>query len=135
MADAVAIIIYEKDKILLQKRDSYAQKNPDLWGFFGGSLRDNENPLHGIKREIFEELAYQAKNPDLFFEMNLEGDGKKFFFIESYDTEQPLLLREGKAMQWFIAKELKDIEIVPHHKTVLLYFLNKKNSRERHESN
>lgn len=134
MANAVAVIIYRQNKILLQKRNSYAKKNPGLWGFFGGSLKNNEDVLQGLKREVFEELTYQLTNPELIYEINLPTDGKKIFFAEYYDDQQSMTLNEGEDMKWFTIEELGNIDIAPHHQAALSHFFAKKSPHGVHES-
>jgi len=33
---------------------------PGMWGFFGGSIEDGEDPKEAAMRELFEEIGYNA---------------------------------------------------------------------------
>ena len=70
---AVAIVLFDKKhKILLQHRTNNANRNPGIWGFFGGRIKPGESPLKALYREIWEELRYLLKAPFLF-EINTSG--------------------------------------------------------------
>ena len=43
--------------VLIQKRDSVAPVNPNLWAFFGGAGEKGETPANCLVREIEEELG------------------------------------------------------------------------------
>lgn len=60
-------ILYQEGKFLMQLRDDIATIfYPGHWGFFGGHLEPEETPEVGLKREIWEEIAYQLENPSFF---------------------------------------------------------------------
>ena len=57
--NASAVIIYNDNKVLLQKRDN--KKSifyPNYWGLFGGAKNQNENYKLTAIRELNEELNY-----------------------------------------------------------------------------
>ncbi|HDR7913887.1 TPA: NUDIX hydrolase [Bacillus wiedmannii] len=56
-----AIILNEKDEILLQLRTDF-----NRWGIIGGALEYNETLEDALKREVYEETGLSIKNPELF---------------------------------------------------------------------
>lgn len=62
LKEAVVILPYRNDKILLQLRDKKADIfYPGNWGFFGGSIEEEEAPIQSAKRELCEEIGYRPK--------------------------------------------------------------------------
>ena len=82
------IILYDKDyNFLLQKRTVNAYIMPGYWGFFGGGIDDNEDPLMTVIREAKEELSYNLKKPSLFFEQDIKLNnayGHQRIYIEEF---------------------------------------------------
>lgn len=54
---AVIAYLFYKDKLLMLKRST----EPKIWAPPGGHLRKGEDPLAGLKREIFEETGLNAQ--------------------------------------------------------------------------
>ncbi len=118
MKDGTAIILINEDKkILLQHRTNDAKNFPGTWSFFGGGMEKNETPLETIKRECFEELEYELKNPRLVLIKNLPTR-KIFLFIEKYDPLKKLTLREGQNMKWFKIEEISQVKNTFSEKTL-----------------
>lgn len=123
----VALILLHDDRkrLLLQHRTADAPRWPDYWGLFGGGLEENETPEEGLKREIFEELNYAVRNPRLFTSLYYEDDkyfGEKYYFIESYDTNQKLILNEGQDFKWVFLNEMSVLKIAPHNLDIIKKF-------------
>ncbi len=58
----VAVLPYRNDKVLMQLRDEKPTiVYPGNWGFFGGDIDPGEKPIQGAKRELYEEIKYEAK--------------------------------------------------------------------------
>lgn len=116
------ILLYFKGNFLLQHRSEDAKRSPGLWGFFGGGIEEGETPLEAVKRECFEELTYQLKNPEKIFEQQfLSSNGThptKHVFIENYDGSI-IDQKEGQAMKWVSIKEALKKEMIKHDKAVL----------------
>ncbi len=59
---AAAILVEESGRYLLQLRDDFAGlPMAGHWGCFGGALEAGETPEQAMRREITEELAWQAR--------------------------------------------------------------------------
>lgn len=65
MRRSVVILPCQSGKILLQLRDEKPEiLYPGCWAFFSGSIETGESPAECTKRELLEEIGYQAG--DLF---------------------------------------------------------------------
>lgn len=117
MKDVSLIILYDdKKRILIQDRDKHAPTYPNYWSFFGGQIEKGESPVNGAKREAFEELEVELKNPKLFHEEFVELQGVKmhcYYFIEKISDKGAIILHEGKGMGWFNTKEIRNMVVTP----------------------
>lgn len=65
---AVSLIvpkIEKTDKLVFQRRDAKAPINPNVLGFFGGSLEGDEVPLEAARRELIEETSLTVSSDEL----------------------------------------------------------------------
>ena len=66
---SVAIaILHRHNQFLLQLRDPIPTNivYPGHWGFFGGHIEPGETPDVALRRELIEEIGYQADHLVLF---------------------------------------------------------------------
>ena len=135
--DASGIIIYYKNKVLLQKRDL---KNtifyPGYWGLFGGAKNSNEIYSTNIIREVKEEINIDIDKGDLryFFKLNIEFPlslkktklVKRYFYIYEIKDIQAFnknfFLQEGKNKSFFTKNNYLNINITPYDKFALDLF-------------
>ncbi len=121
--DVALIVLFDKEKrILLQYRSETAKRLPNYWAFFGGGIEAGETPEEAVKREAGEELEYILEGPKLVFIQEFQGSdthGRKYVFVEEYNSKKQLILREGKAMGWKTVAETKELKIVDHDREVL----------------
>ncbi|WP_216900720.1 NUDIX domain-containing protein [Synechococcus sp. CCY 9618] len=70
MTFAVALAMLEREgRWLLQLRDDIAGiVHPGLWGLFGGHLDPGEPPDQAIRRELREEIGWEAEGLPFWFE-------------------------------------------------------------------
>jgi len=62
------LLPYSKNlEILLQNRKKLKKKTSGDFGFFGGHLKEKENPYPALKREIKEELGINIQNLKIKF--------------------------------------------------------------------
>ncbi len=125
MADAVALILYTENSILVQERDGNALKNPNMYSFFGGAVKTGESLLEALKREIYEELAYVIHGPIFIYKISLAGDGEKYFYAEPFDANQKIKLFEGKAIKWCDEKLMSGLRLPDHHMQAYREFIKK----------
>lgn len=122
-------------KLLLEKR-----RDSDIWGLVGGGVKKTESTLHGMIREIYEELGVrvqpeQLKKIDVYGEPGRVAafqDGsiwRMVIVVYALNWEQEPKLRvssESKELRFFSKEELKSIQIaVTHEDIVQDWFLNK----------
>ncbi len=70
MTFAVALAMLEREgRWLLQLRDDIEGiVHPGLWGLFGGHLDPGEKPAQAIRRELREEIGWEADSLPFWFE-------------------------------------------------------------------
>jgi len=128
-------IITCNGKLLLEKR-----RDSDTWGLVGGGVKDSEEPLDAIAREIKEELGIRIPK-DKFRKLAVYGepgriaaycDGSVWrmvvvVFALELDKEPDIILSaESRDMRFFSKEELKNIEIVITHSDIVEdWFTNK----------
>ena len=121
---AAAIIIVENGQYLLQLRDEIESIwYPGHWGCFGGSVDPGEDPLAALKRELQEELDFEAKEPCYFTELNfdlgelgLDQYYRKYYIVTMTTTEMThLRLGEGEAVAAFDGDTvLGELKVTPY---------------------
>lgn len=128
-------IITCNGKLLLEKR-----RDSDTWGLVGGGVKNYEEPIDAIAREIKEELGIRIPK-DKFRKLAVYGepgrvaaycDGSIWrmvvvvFALELEKEPEIVLSAESRAMRFFSKEELKDIEIVITHSDIVEdWFINK----------
>ena len=122
------VILTCQGKLLLEKR-----RDSDTWGLVGGGVKDHEEPLDAIVREIYEELGLRVKK-EQFRKLGVYGepgrvaaycDGSVWrmvivmFALELEEIPQMVLSAESRDMRFFSKEELKDIDIVITHSDIV----------------
>ena len=122
------IVLYDGDgSMLLQKRSMGAKRIPGYWGFFGGGIRDGESPLAAVVREAREEIGYDLRDPELFFEQPfylnsqqqtvVDGteEGYMWAFTEKYfGRKENLVLGEGASLAWVRPVDAGSLKMLRH---------------------
>ena len=132
---ANAIITYD-GKLLLEKR-----RDSDTWGLVGGGVKNYEEPLDAIAREVKEELGIRIPK-EKFRKLAVYGepgriaaycDGSVWrmvivvFALELEEEQQITISAESRDMRFFSKEELKDIEVVVTHSDIVEdWFLSQK---------
>ena len=128
-------IITCNGKLLLEKR-----RDSDTWGLVGGGVKDSEEPLDAIAREIKEELGIRIPKKQ-FRKMAVYGepgriaaycDGSVWrmvvvvFALELEKEPEITISAESRDMRFFSKEELKEIEVVITHSDIVEdWFVNK----------
>ena len=128
-------IITCNGKLLLEKR-----RDSDTWGLVGGGVKDSEEPLDAIAREIKEELGIRVPKQQ-FRKLAVYGepgriaaycDGSVWrmvivvFALELEQEPQITISAESRDMRFFSKEELKNIEVVITHSDIVEdWFTNK----------
>jgi 8-oxo-dGTP pyrophosphatase MutT (NUDIX family) len=112
---AAALIVVEDGRYLMQLRDDIPGIfYPGHWGCFGGAVGHDEQPRDALKRELVEELEFEAGDCREFvsFGFDLRSLGQKNVFRNYYivETSQAFVsrfrLHEGAGMALFAASEI-----------------------------
>ena len=121
-------IITCNGKLLLEKR-----RDSDTWGLVGGGVKNYEEPIDAIAREIKEELGIRVPK-DQFRKLAVYGepgriaaycDGSVWrmvvvvFALELEEEPRITLSAESRDMRFFTKEELKDIEVVITHSDIV----------------
>ncbi len=129
------VIVTCNGKLLLEKR-----RDSDVWGLPGGGVKNYEEPLQAIAREIKEELGLRVPK-EKFRKLAVYGepgriaaycDGSVWrmvivvFALELEKEPEIVLSAESRAMRFFSKEELEDIEVVITHSDIVEdWFINK----------
>lgn len=87
----------------------------DLWEFPGGKIKDGEEPLSALKRELGEELGIEVLTQTLF--MNLEHNypdrlvSIDFYLINTW-TNVPKGM-DGQALKWLRPDAIEEELLLP----------------------
>ena len=121
-------IITCNGKLLLEKR-----RDSDTWGLVGGGVKNYEEPIDAMAREVREELGVRIPK-DKFRKIAVYGepgrvaaycDGSVWrmvivvFALELEKEPQITLSAESRDMRFFSKEELKDIEVVITHSDIV----------------
>jgi 8-oxo-dGTP pyrophosphatase MutT (NUDIX family) len=141
-AATAAIILLEDGRYLLQHRDPIAEIFfPDHWGMFGGGIEPGETDEQGLRRELLEEITLDVPESALRyftrfdFDFAFCGRGRiRRIFYEvgplPLATLEGLVLREGKALKAFTAREaLGTLRLTPYDSFALWMHANQARMR------
>lgn len=107
---SIAVIIDSDKKILIVKRSSLTDWQPNKWALVGGKQDDNEDSYQCVLREIFEEtnllvdglIACNTKNENTYLIQT--------FFAVCKSPETIKLSPEHTEFKWVTGKELAELE-------------------------
>lgn len=80
-AVVVTAAVIERDGKVLVARRKEGLIAAGLWEFPGGKLEEGEDPRRGLERELWEELAVEAKAGELLCSVPFEGTLKSFELV------------------------------------------------------
>jgi len=108
-------ILYDEDgRVLIAERNgdhSFA----GLWEFPGGKLKDCEESLSALRRELTEELGIDILDPALFMSLDHDYPDRSvsidFYLIEEW-TNSPTG-RNGQALVWVLPDALDENMLLP----------------------
>jgi 8-oxo-dGTP pyrophosphatase MutT (NUDIX family) len=128
-------IITCKGKLLLEKR-----RDSDTWGLVGGGVKNYEEPIDAIAREVKEELGIRIPK-DQFQKLAVYGEPGRIaaycdgsiwrmvvvvFGLELEKEPEIVISAESRDMRFFSKEELKNIDIVITHSDIVEgWFTNK----------
>jgi 8-oxo-dGTP pyrophosphatase MutT (NUDIX family) len=128
-------IITCNGKLLLEKR-----RDSDTWGLVGGGVKNYEEPIDAIAREVKEELGIRIPK-DQFQKLAVYGEPGRIaaycdgsiwrmvvvvFGLELEKEPEIVISAESRDMRFFSKEELKNIDIVITHSDIVEdWFTNK----------
>ena len=128
---SVAIIVNDRNEVLLQKKNMGYPWFPGGWCLFGGGKERDETPEETIRREMGEELPAVSCDGLRLFKKDSYRDvlpnrtrgGERHCFVVNYRGNiSELSVREGAGFAYFSAAELDSIPLVQHDKDLLREF-------------
>ncbi len=121
-----AIIKNKNGEILLMSRkqkDSFINS----WEFPGGKLKNNENFVVALFRELKEELNIKIDINKLsnyeFFKHQYRSFLLMMYVFEVTEWTGKIISKEGELLRWVSAKDLKKAKLLPANTKVVNYFL------------
>ena len=124
-------IITCKGKLLLEKR-----RDSDVWGLPGGGVKNYEEPIQAMVREVREELGVRVP-PEKFRKLKVYGEHGRMgriaaycdgsiwrmvivvFGLELEEEPEMVVSSESQALKFFSKDELKRIEVVVTHSDIV----------------
>jgi len=106
------LVPYKKENgliyVFLQKRSENAEREPGMFGFFGGGADDNETSEETLLREIKEELDFVLDEFNHFGIYYLPKTVVDVFTIEvNNNFENEITVLEGDYGKWFSEEEFE----------------------------
>ena len=124
-----ALIVTADGRYLLQHRDDKPEIFfPGYWGNFGGALEPGETPADALRRELFEELAFDPPEMTPFATLGLDFSFAGLGVVARHVFEVPIAadqvasmrLGEGQAMALFSGEAILTMaRVIPYDATVI----------------
>jgi len=133
--EVAIILINNKKEILLQKRASTKEIQPNKWAWHGGHVSVSEDTVDAIIRETNEELGVKLNRNDINFLIKLRRDkmpNKQFTFAYyafcNYPIEKFNIQKEELSdIKWFSFDKFKEMIFSSHPD---MMFKNNQNTKE-----
>ena len=134
---AAAILATPDNRYLLQLRDGTPEiPFPDTWVLFGGTIDDGESPEQAARRELIEEIGYEAGEVSYFTQFIYDavytdcGTRQRYYFHVPFDAHlmDTLILTEGADMRLMTMDDITGVapKIVPYDFAALqLHFMHR----------
>ncbi len=108
LVEVAIAILYQDGKFLLQLRDDIPGiPYPGQWAFFGGHIEPGETPEVAIKRELQEEISYNAST---IFKFSCYQDLnvlRHVFYAQLEVDVKDLILKEGWDLGLITPEEIR----------------------------
>jgi len=108
LVEVAIAILYQDGKFLLQLRDDIPGiPYPGQWAFFGGHIEPGETPEVALKRELQEEISYNAST---IFKFSCYQDLnvlRHVFYAQLEVDVKDLILKEGWDLGLITPEEIR----------------------------
>ena len=114
-------VINNQGKVLILKRNSNVEFNPNLWDFPGGKTENNEELRETGKREAKEESGLEVELEENHFSLYycpIRDFNVYAFRVKSY-TGKILLSKEHVGFRWISKNNWKKLSYTPSVEAVL----------------
>jgi len=113
---ALKALIVKNGKILIIKRSSKEDVFANEWDLPGGKLKFGENPVNGLKREVFEETGLKIKivkpiSVWTFFKNSGKTQVIGITFLARVISGKIRLGKEHTDFKWILPKEIDKYKI------------------------
>jgi len=110
---AAAILINEEEKLLLYLRDNKSTiPYPNHWSLLGGHVEDGETLIQALKRELQEEIEYNAKGFSFVGIFYDSFENRVCVYKTGMDKRlENLKLNEGQKLDFFSFEESLGLKI------------------------
>ena len=125
------------EKLLLERR-----RDSDTWGLVGGGVKNYEEPIDAMAREVWEELGLRIPK-GRFCKLAVYGEPGRIaayqdgsiwrmvivvFALELPEDTTLHISEESRELKWFSREELQEIQIVVTHSDIVEdHFINRMN--------
>lgn len=121
----------KNNSVLLHKRDSNTNFNPNSWAFFGGLNKGAETPVDCFVREINEEIGIKFKTEEVITFCNYFNEAfqthRFVFYALSKKTKSEFVLNEGEDFDWVNLERLDRYNLTKKTEKDLKFFIKKIN--------
>lgn len=113
-----AIIVNDKEEVLVTQRSLSEDVFSGLWRIPGGTLDKEDKDLEtSLQREILEEVGIEVTDIHLVQNNTVtREDGNKLYlvFLVKYKSGKPETSDEVARVEWRKFKDLKDLQMTPY---------------------
>ena len=102
---AKVVLLDQENRALFLKRSDYVTKYSGDWDLPGGHLKEDENIISGLLREVKEETSLEIREPSFLLKID-----NLYFFYAKYDSQEIKLSHEHTDYRFFDKDELDSSE-------------------------
>ena len=123
MVGGKSVVFNAEGKVLILRRSDKNKIRPGGYDFPGGGLNRGENPIEGVKREIYEETGLEATDVKPIDVVSFINDEEDFIVVVGYQatvsSTEVALSWEHDQYQWLSYEEALNLPLPDRHKQFL----------------